>query len=828
MKSEELVGKGSNLPYRISIIRHEDHNYHFHRELELSFVLKGSFICYVKNNKYKLNEKNLFLINCFDLHSFIPEEEQSILLVMHIDPTFFEVIIPNFLNHYYDFEKLYYNKNDTVYLSMVSNLAEIVLSFIKSEHEYRYIAIKSIIEILLILYQNLRLERRSKPLPDSEKYEKIKEVLEYLDQNYYKDINLTEISKEFFVSPQYFSKLFKDLTGIGFKDYINRLRINKSLKDLINTKKSITSIAISYGFSSVKTYNRIFRKIIGVSPTVYRKNSFENEESHLKEYNFFDIDYNNNFKSLFEFLEDKDNIGRKFAEHEFLNLNLNLQSIEGEILTKNWNVVINIGRASLCLRDEVIKQIKLAKEELGYKYVRFHGIFSDELLVYREDSKGKPIFNWIYTDQIIDSLLKKGIKPFIVLDFMPEKLASKNQYAPYIWKANISYPKSIANWNLLVTEFIKHCLKRYSEEEVKEWFFEIWSPPELKNIFWSEDDEKFYEFFKETYFSIKGIFSKAKIGTPGVLPFNSYKWLFRFLDFCKNNFIKLDFISTYIFPYTDKRVEALPKQFYKISNNEEIFSIADKDYLFNVLVDLKNKLRDNNYNLPIFVTEWSLSPFISDYNRDSCFMAIYVIYNIIRNIGNADIIAFWNLSDILDENYIENFVFNGGHGLFTYNGIKKPSYNAFWLLNKLGNKILYIGNNYIVTKDQNSYQILLFNFTYFDELFKSGDRSLLNMRERYNIFEPAKERNVTLKISIEPGIYKIKKFYLNRNSGSTFDAWVNLGAPEEIDKEVFLYLKSKEIMNINVAYEKLEGQLILSEVIPPHGALLVEIHKIFD
>lgn len=95
---------------------------------------------------------------------------------------------------------------------------------------------------------------------------------EYIKANYSKPITLEDISREINVSPQYFSKLFKEETGENFIDYLTGIRI-KVAKDLLeNSELSIKEICYNIGYSDPNYFSRIFKKIVGVAPTEYKEN----------------------------------------------------------------------------------------------------------------------------------------------------------------------------------------------------------------------------------------------------------------------------------------------------------------------------------------------------------------------------------------------------------------------------------------------------------------------------------------------------------------------------------------------------------------------------
>lgn len=817
-----LLNYNDGLPFSVSVLKNPNDEHHFHKELELIFVLKGQVTYLLDGKKYILNEHDLFYVNSLDMHSVFSEPTENIVLSFKINTYFFDAYYDNFSNYIFEFDENINNKDNATYNNLISVIAKLVLSNIKQEVNYKLDSLNSVIEIALILVQNVNHEIVNRDSNKVYKQDRIYNMIKYIENNYTdSSISLHSISKEMHLTPQYVSKFFKENLTIGFIDYVNKLRINNSLSSLLKTKKSILDIAIEYGFNDHKSYNRIFKKEFGMTASEYKKSYINNieKEKNLKS-NFLSNDSSNSFKYLFDFISsDEKPISAKSSSE--INIHSNFTESYSVPFKKYWNNITSIGRASLCLRHEVRKQIKQAKDDLDFKYIRFHGLFSDEMMVYKENAEGKAIYSWIYIDEIFDFLLRNGIKPFIEIGFMPEVLSSKNQHAPFLWDANVSYPNSLKKWSDLIQAFISHCITRYGENEVKSWYFQIWNAPDLENVFWFEKKEKFYEFFKETYFALKNVKSDLSIGTPGFVPINKFSWLHDFLTYCNDNSIILDFIACNIYGYTDPKNKSIPSEALQ-------HSIDNEDIIKNSIDDLKIIINSCNLkSTKIFVTEWNLSPFTHDYNRDTCFLSSFIIYSILNNLDSVDNIIFWNLSDILEEGITGSKLFHGGLGLFTYNSLKKPSYNAFLLLNLLGDTLIDIGENYVITSKNNKYQILLYNFVYFDNLFLNGDKSLLTYYERYNIFKNSNNTlHINMILTLLNGNYKITKYFLNRESGSIFDSWLNMGHPEEISQDIYLYLKSKEYMDMTVETKEIKNNIILSENVKAHEIIFIEIDKI--
>ena len=93
---------------------------------------------------------------------------------------------------------------------------------------------------------------------------------EYIHEHQTEEISLGQVAKAVNTSTFYFCKMFKKFTGINFTDYLSRLRIEKSKNLLLNPNLRVSEIAFEVGFQSLTHFNRVFKRILGQSPTEYR------------------------------------------------------------------------------------------------------------------------------------------------------------------------------------------------------------------------------------------------------------------------------------------------------------------------------------------------------------------------------------------------------------------------------------------------------------------------------------------------------------------------------------------------------------------------------
>jgi YesN/AraC family two-component response regulator len=93
---------------------------------------------------------------------------------------------------------------------------------------------------------------------------------EYIQEHQTENLRLGHVAKAVNTSTFYFCKMFKKVTGINFTDYLSRVRIEKSKNLLLNPNLRVSEIAFEVGFQSLTHFNRVFKKILGESPTDYR------------------------------------------------------------------------------------------------------------------------------------------------------------------------------------------------------------------------------------------------------------------------------------------------------------------------------------------------------------------------------------------------------------------------------------------------------------------------------------------------------------------------------------------------------------------------------
>src|SRR5674476_293349 len=236
------------------------------------------------------------------------------------------------------------------------------------------------------------------------------------------------------------------------------------------------------------------------------------------------------------------------------NSNIKPAILQERVISANYNAEIGAlntmfkqcvgaGRANEGLRADWQQQLAIVKKECDFKYIRMHGLLTDDMGVYKEDRKGNPEYNYQYIDVLYDYLLSIGIRPFVELGFMPSALASGPQTI-FWWRGNVTPPKDYNKWADLIKNLTTHFTERYGAEEVKTWYFEVWNEPNLSPGFWSGTQAEYFKLYKYSANAIKSVNKDFRVGGPATA---GAAWVPEMIAFCNKNAVPLDFISTHTY-----------------------------------------------------------------------------------------------------------------------------------------------------------------------------------------------------------------------------------------------------------------------------------------
>ena len=380
-----------------------------------------------------------------------------------------------------------------------------------------------------------------------------------------------------------------------------------------------------------------------------------------------------------------------------------------------------------------------------------------------------------------DFLLSIGMKPFVELGFMPEKLASKpapefDNGTVFWWKANVTPPAKYEKWDALVKALVQHWTDRYGADEVKTWRFEVWNEPNL-NIFWrlAEKDRlpEYLKLYEHTAKAVKSVNKDYPVGGPsGAGPV----FIEELIDYCNKKKLPLDFITYHTYglgdgpsgldQYGNRKLFLHPSLHYVCdSANQPLPAIVKKG---------KKKL-------PVYITEWNSSYSPVDPVHDSFFAGPFILEQL-RNTEKMACMSLWTFTDIFEECGPAPRPFHGRFGLITFQGIPKAAYRAYQCLAALGPTELVSSDasSYVCKDAKGGVQALFWDLSHPTQ----GGR--ISNQDTFFDPHPAKDKGHALfsLTGLKAGEYDLRVTRIGYRAGDAYSAWLEEdGAKTDISRE---------------------------------------------
>lgn len=512
---------------------------------------------------------------------------------------------------------------------------------------------------------------------------------------------------------------------------------------------------------------------------------------------------------------------------------------------RHWQFCVGSGHAAFALRADYAKQLKFIHDELGILYVRFHGIFNDDMHTMDNFTNILPIpgmeshqeQNFYLCGVAYDNILSCGMKPFVELGFMPQSLAKNPAHGVNFYGSIFSDPKDHRAWAEYVKAFIRFLLHRYGQREVEAWFFEVWNEPDLQGSFYQGTQEDYFKLYEVTAKAIKEVCPSLKVGGPAT---SGSKWVKRFVDYCREKEIPLDFVSTHQYsgdPLGGVKDESGPDNMQETDSQRKEGSDVDaspqpeetdvKEMLMSMITKAMSSVpedasclqvlrtimgdpsettdipafafRKNSEivkaqakGLPVYYTEWNMQATFSAYSNDTRKTAAYDVKTALDVEKNVTGSSIWCFSDIFEEFHQFKEEFHGGFGMQTIHGIPKPSFYGMKMLAQAGDERYVLGEHatdgeigIAAFKGEGVHQVLLFR-----QKMKQQDL-------------PKEKAEVAVELERAPrGVFLQR---IDEEHCNPLKVWEEMGEPADLNWAEVEQIKEKSAMNMEempYSYEK--------------------------
>lgn len=632
-------------------------------------------------------------------------------------------------------------------------------------HKFGNIKLRQLFyDLILYLLRDFAVEQL-----DLEKSEK--DALErFVENHYFEDLSLQEISEAFNMSGQYFSKYFKKHVGVQYLKYLTEVRLNHALNDVLYSNKRFLAIAMDNGFPNITAFNHYFKEKYGVSPKTYR------EEKAIQN----QIDHENTA----ELAEAIEHLRVKPESCENV-ISLQVDALYKKKYKSFWNKVINFGESRQLDEARILNQLKDVQNQLQFEFIRI------TLEKYTVNINGD--YNLVKEISRFDELYRLGFKIWLTADY--RDIDDIDGYCNYL-KAFLSY--MTRQWNI---------------HRVREWYFEL----TYNTVFDQEKAYSYLEYVRKITDVLRFYGCDRNFVMGGISLGNrkGIRNLYRYLTDNDLQFINQSFMAE---PYI----------YYEDENGMKMIRPTQESDIHNALLTLK-QTDDYFRNVVenVFIVSWRDT--LQQYNilNDSCYKGALVMKKFLECFGQVDSLSPSILLDSMYDSIHQTDVLIGGDGMVSYHGIRKPSFFAYQFMNTVGNWYLNRNDNIAVfTNDYGNYHVLAHNCKGLGYRYYMEENNL-DVKNLDSYFENEDPLEARIRIEhVENGLYEIKTRSISEKGGSVQDEMERMkpGAVSFLHPHDIEFLESVSIPHISLKEVTVDnGVLDLTVILEPNEFVFIHI-----
>lgn len=280
---QDITYNNDFIPYQLTPIQvengHPDILFHWHPEMEVHYVYKGTARYHIDYDYFNSQPGDIILMRPNAMHSVHPinnHPHHVDSFLCHLDMVASSSLDKTSISH---IQPLQTNQSkftpvlrpgDPGY-EPIKNCLMTIIETIRSTSRHKELLIKSQVTYLIYLLYFHKHVRRKQSDDAYRKNEKIRELIDYIQEHYQDNLNLDHLAQLMGYSKPHFMAVFKQHTGVSCTEFIIHFRLHKAKEALIQSNKPILDIANQCGFNNLSNFNRQFKAYYQQTPSQYRK-----------------------------------------------------------------------------------------------------------------------------------------------------------------------------------------------------------------------------------------------------------------------------------------------------------------------------------------------------------------------------------------------------------------------------------------------------------------------------------------------------------------------------------------------------------------------------
>ncbi|MBC1442210.1 helix-turn-helix domain-containing protein [Listeria seeligeri] len=726
------------------------------------FAISGQINIKIAEENFELQEGDILVLDRNTFYT-IEGDKENLLINLTISDTFFAHYYEEYFQHSF---KFFSRESDPGRERIVGTLrksvSELLITSTTRTRANKLEAQTALFQILLLLTRFLK-----KQIPSSTRKEvndkRISRMIREVEERFDETLSLREFAQKEFLSEAYLSRYFKKTTGLGFLQYLTEVRLKHALQNIIHSTESITDIALKNGFSSQKHFSEVFKAHFSVTPSEYRAkhhsdfSKVEQETTVKTSSNIEQIkptsDILIKLTSLYQEMEPRTDLN----EAPFEEKSITVTDKSPRTLEKNMHI-LTIGELKEALKEDVQRQIITTRDELGVNYIGVRYLFGGStFLPEAETDELVPTSSpYAKADLALTFLKQHNLQLFIRLEYQD---ISRDEQGVFD----------------RLDHFLRHSIQMFGREFVSKWHFMFFEPK-----YTSANKTDLKRLYLKVQQTIKSIFPAIQVGN--FVPFSLSKnavpaqhtW---FLDIAD----QIDFIS-----FNANQNEAVD------FSNEDIKSfLISEDYCLAKTLKLKAFLKHHHINKPMMLINWNTLTGNTRHTNGTFFRGALVLKTMLDLAPEVNALGFWINTELHEgEGSQLNISLDGLEMFHFFNG-KRPAFYAVKFFKRLKGIVVAEGEDYIITKHADGYQLILMNCATINPRYAVEEKFLKEER---------KEVHIRIK-GFEAGEYQVCKWLFDRDNGALYSKYWQLNSKHGLDKEILDYIVDASQPTLTVSDE---------------------------
>lgn len=251
----------------ISFYPFETYGPHDHLRIEINYVKKGNCVLHLENESISFSENEMMIISSNVEHTFEAGPEGTTLIQLEFLPEVFFPFQFEPPRRGREFSLITIFPEENRLIKIVNNVrimraVQRIVNELNSKNKYyHYLVVMYYAELLILIYRHM--DEVYLPICSNEA---LINAISYIRHQYQTEITITDVANHSGIGERYLRKLFAQHLNLSPLDYLNQIRVNKSIELLRNTEMSIKEISFACGFNSPQYFSRVFKQQMGMTP----------------------------------------------------------------------------------------------------------------------------------------------------------------------------------------------------------------------------------------------------------------------------------------------------------------------------------------------------------------------------------------------------------------------------------------------------------------------------------------------------------------------------------------------------------------------------------